>query len=241
MAIDQFCRYVHLDFEKVTLGETSEDNPGVTELHVKLFKRGSNGYQMTYEGSRGSLWYTPYDSLDCIRNCNVYVKEDFKKMEECMADRRRIRLRMSQEVDGQRDCREGATQLALDDDGNVIKGIDPLAGCFTPNAYWTGTSDLVDETKLPNSYFEDYFCSVSIGSDHAIEVNSISCVDGQSTGLTVVTFSNVQAHASSICGPLYDHLFVRKMDLIDDLEIFIRNRQFLSKESSKSILRSGRQ
>ena len=75
---------------------------------------------------------------------------------------------------------------------------------------------------------------------NAVDDGSISRVDGISTGLTNVTFSNVQAHATAICGPLYDHLFVRKMDLIDNLEIFLQNRQFLSRESAKSILRQSR-
>ena len=240
MAIDQFCRYITLDFVKVRIGDCNDDL-GTTELHVKLIKGGSNGYQMTYEGSRGSRWHVPYDSLDSVRNCNLYIKEDFAQKKECLAARRKYRLEHSRvSDDGKRYFYQDDTRLGLDDNGFVITGIDPLAGCFTPNAYWAGTTDLVSEQDLPPNYFSDDVGVVTVGSDRSTETNSISCVNGDSTGMTTMTFSDVSVHASGICGPLYDHIFTRKLDLIDDLEIFLRNRQFLSKEAAKMILRSSR-
>ena len=240
MAIDQFCRYVALDFVKVRIGGHYDENPA-TEMHVRLIRGGSNGYQMTYEGSRGSRWYVPYDSLDSVRNANLYIKEDFAQKEKYLADQRKARLEVSEvNEDGERFVIQDGTRLVLDQDGFVIKGIDPLARCFTPNAFWAGAKDLVGEKDLPTDYFTADAGVVTVGDDHSVDENSISCVGGGSTGLSAVTFSNVNAHASSICGPLYDHIFVRKLDLIEDLETFLRNRQFLSKEASKTILRKSR-
>ena len=238
-AIDRFGRYVTLDFEKLTI-YNGDGSLGGTQLHVRLFKPGPNGYQMTYEGPRGSKWYAPYDSLDCVRNCNLFIKENFKKKEIVLANRRKYRLDHSHIVDGIRVFYEDTARLVLDENGYVIEGHDPIAGGFSEFAFWAGSKDLVSKEKLPPNFFDDAG-ELQIGVNHSNKPQSISLMDGNATGFNRMTFSNLKDSAGRICGPLYDHLFVKKMDLIQDLEVFVRNRQFLPKEAVKIILRKARQ
>ena len=239
MAVDRFGRYVTLDFEKLTILD-GDGSPGATKLHVRLVKPGPNGYQMTYEGPRGSKWYAPYDSLDCVRNCNLFIKENFKEKEFALARQRKYRLDHSEVVDDVRVYYEGTSRLVLDDKGYVIDGQDPTAGGFSEYAFWAGSNDLVSKAKLSPQFFNGDVGRVQIGVNHSIEVNSISLIDGTPTGLNKVTFSNLEDFAGRIVGPLYDHLFVQKLDLIEDLERFVQQRQFLPKQAVKAILRRAR-
>ena len=236
MAFDQFGRYVKIDFVKTVYGR-GEDQPGSTRVVARLNKRGPNGYFLTEERPRNSQWNAPFDSLDLIRNCNLILRENFNKIPAFKEEEKKFFVKLSEKKsDGSLHTNAYDLDLVIDEEGNVISGHNLFKDSYSKYAYWSDQSDLIPEDKLPAGYFDSIGVS-DIGTNHSVSLDSISCVDGRSTGLVSVTFSDLTAPAHTICGPVFDHLFVRKSDLIDQMEEFIDNRQFLSRDALRQILR----
>ena len=236
MAFDQMGRYVKIDYVKTLYG-CSTDHPGSTRVVARLNRRGPNGYFLTGERPRNSQWNAPFDSLDLVRNCNLILRENFKKIPEFKEEEKKFFAKWAKrKSDGLLHSPAYDLDLIVDEEGNILRGKNLYKDSFSKYAYWSDPSDLVPQEKLPADYFDQSSVS-DVGVNHSVSPNSISLVDGTSTGLDQVTFSNLEAPAYTICGPVFEHLFVRKSDLIGQMDEFIDNRGFLSRDVLRQILR----
>ena len=239
-AFDFFGRIVTLQFEKMKICSSKgpcSSGPEETLLITKLYVKGPKGYCMIANHPGEPRWNTAYDNLDGFRDTNLGAHEDFDALVDLEKMEGRIRLRCAQ-IDSQGVARIHWDGKAVElDYRGQPREHTRYSDTFSRVAKWYGVKGVKEAKDLPSDYFEKDHGIINFGQNSSKIRGGVVTHDNRPTGLSNVTFSDTSKPAYSIVGPVFEHLFIRKKDLVTDMEEFLRANWRFPNTILKEIIR----
>ena len=253
MMYDPYGRIVHLEFVPTDQYNSRLRVPE-TKLVVRLIKDGPRGYSLARNQCYPRKWGARHDNLDDYRNSNLGLYEvpnafQLQKKKQ-METNRREHLGEGAgpyfTVDGEMETwvrtNRTSTFDTMNDDGLTRRDLDDTYDeTFSDFATWIDVRHFKRPSEVRPGYFDDDFGVIQIGQDLSCAPGGISTFNGESIGLPSVTFTDVSCPAYTIIGPVYQHLFVDKLDMVADMRILMQKMKGFGKELVVYVIRNARQ
>ena len=254
MMYDPYGRIVRLEFVPVQQ-YNHKDQVSETNLVVKLAKEGPRGYCLTRNYPYPTKWGARFDNLDGYRNSNLGLYEAPDAQEK----RRKHQMEINRQghlgekgagphftTSGEKETwvrgNRISTFAVMNDDGLTQRNLENVyEETFSEFATWIDVRHFKPPSDLPKTYFQRDLGVIKIGKDLSCAPGGISTVSGDSTGFSSVTFTDVTCPAYTIIGPVYQHLFVHRLDMVQEMTTLMTQMKDFGKEIVMDVIRKSHQ